>query len=98
MISEVVGPEGVIGERESFGFPEGRCMADCVFFDPVSLMYLLKLTLPLSTNWSVPSPAIIGQDAHSVKQYDAGARNFLFINVPPVQRSPLVCSNTVDDW
>lgn len=25
------------------------------------------------------------------KVYDAGGRNFLFINVPPIERSPLVC-------
>ena len=30
------------------------------------------------------------QDVHSGQQYQAGASNFLFLNVPPVQRSPLV--------
>jgi hypothetical protein len=35
-------------------------------------------------------PFYIVSCPHAAIQYDAGARNFLFLNVPPVDRSPLV--------
>jgi phospholipase/lecithinase/hemolysin len=44
-----------------------------------------------SSNWSTLSKQIINQYiAQAQKLYNSGARNFLFLTVPPIQKTPLV--------
>ena len=70
---------------------DSRSMTD-TYWGSASLMSSSTPTLRLSRNWSVPDRVIAAWGAHSGQQYNAGAKSFLFVNVPPVNRSPLVRS------